>query len=75
MPDPGFDLLHGFAGLDCSRAGHAADALPSCFVGIAQVRVGSGERLAFHRSSIVDSDRTAKRSTWTGVQQTSHRTS
>lgn len=48
MPDPCFNLLHGFAGLDRRRTGNAANQLPWCPGGVAQVRVRFGERLAFH---------------------------
>ena len=48
MPDPCFNLLHGFSGLDRRRTGDAANQLPCCLGGVAQVRVRFGERLAFH---------------------------
>ena len=48
MVNPCFDIPHGFAGLDRCRTGNAANPLPGCLGGVTQVRIGIGERLAFH---------------------------
>ena len=54
MINPRFNVLHRFPGLDRRRTGHAANPLPGCLRGVAQVRIGLGKRLAFHGSIIAD---------------------
>lgn len=48
MFDPFFNLPHWLPRLDCGRTGHAANDLPSRLRGVAQVRIGLVECLAFH---------------------------
>ena len=54
MIDPFFNLSHRFPCLDRRRTGHAASRLPGRLRGVAQVRIGRGERLAFHVFIIAD---------------------
>ena len=54
MIDPFFNLSHRFPCLDHRRTGHAASRLPGRLRGVAQVRIGRGERLAFHVFIIAD---------------------
>ena len=54
MIDPFFNLSHRFPCLDRRRTGHAASRLPGRLRGVAQVRIGRGERLAFHVLIVAD---------------------
>ena len=54
MIDPFFNLSHRFPSLDRRRTGHAANRLPGRLRGVAQVRIGRGERLAFHFLIVAD---------------------
>ena len=54
MIDPFFNLSHRFPRLDRRRTGHAASRLPGRLRGVAQVRIGRGERLAFHVLIVAD---------------------
>ena len=54
MFDPFFNLPHWLPRFDCGRTGHATNDLPSRLFGIAQVRIGLVERLAFHASIVTD---------------------
>ncbi len=54
MIDPFFNLSHRFPCLDRRRTGHAASRLPGRLRGVAQVRIGCGERLAFHFLIVAD---------------------
>ena len=54
MIDPFFNLSHRFPRLDRRRTGHAASRLPGRLRGVAQVRIGRGERLAFHVFIVAD---------------------
>ncbi len=54
MIDPFFDLPHWFPRLDRRRTGHATNRLPRRLCLVAQVRIGRGERLAFHFPILVD---------------------
>ncbi len=54
MIDPFFNLSHRFPRLDRRRTGHAASRLPGRLRGVAQVRIGRGERLAFHVLILAD---------------------
>ena len=54
MPDPLFNVPHRFPGLDRRRTGHAANPLPGCFRGVAQVRIRLGKQLAFHGCIIAE---------------------
>ena len=54
MIDPFFNLSHRFPSLDRRRTGHAANRLPGRLRGVAQVRIGRGERLAFHVLIVAD---------------------
>ena len=54
MIDPFFNLSHRFPCLDSRRTGHAANRLPGRLRGVAQVRIGGGECLAFHVLIVAD---------------------
>ena len=54
MIDPFFNLSHRFPCLDRRRTGHAANRLPGRLRRVAQVRIGRGERLAFHVLIVAD---------------------
>ena len=54
MIDPFFNLSHRFPCLDRRGTGHAASRLPGRLRGVAQVRIGRGERLAFHVLIVAD---------------------
>ena len=54
MINPRFNVPHRFPGLDRRRTGHAANPLPGCLRGVAQVRIGLGKRLAFHGCIIAE---------------------
>lgn len=46
--------MHGFPGFDRSRTGHATNPLSCSLLGVTQVRVGLGKRLAFHGYILAD---------------------
>lgn len=54
MPELLLNGLHGFPGLDSGRTGDAADQPPLRRFGVAQMRIGLGQWLAFHGSIIAD---------------------
>ena len=54
MIDPFFNLSHRLPCLDRRRTGHAASRLPGRLRGVAQVRIGRGECLAFHVLIVAD---------------------
>ena len=54
MIDPFFNLSHRFPRLDRRGTGHATSRLPGRLRGVAQMRIGRGERLAFHVLSVAD---------------------
>lgn len=54
MFDPFFNLPHWLPRFDCGRTGHAANDLPSRLCGVAQVRIGLVERLAFHAPIVTE---------------------
>ena len=54
MPDPRLNIPHRFPGFDRRRTGHAANPLPGCLRGVAQVRIRLGKQFAFHGCIIAD---------------------
>ena len=54
MIDPFFNLSHRFPCLDSRRTSHAANRLSGRLRRVAQVRIGRGERLAFHVLMVAD---------------------